>query len=162
MQWQTIVADGSFYLTTNKDINNVNKNSTSVSVVYFELATFQHHRTQVHKGRSIKKMFVVEEFDWLAQRHDPSPVQQIREEVARRLWARPYRPTSVADFSNDGLKGSKSLWPGFQGNGSCCSRRLMPVVLEWNVQQSHVGVMFTHTVGHVVYVSSVCSYTEWC
>uniref|UniRef100_A0A4W5QVF5 Bromo domain-containing protein n=1 Tax=Hucho hucho TaxID=62062 RepID=A0A4W5QVF5_9TELE len=57
----------------------------------------------VHKARSIQKWFVkigVEELDWPAQRRDLNPIEQLWDELERRLQARPNRPTSVPNLTN--------------------------------------------------------------
>jgi len=61
---------------------------------------FQHDFAPVHKARSIKTWmseFGVEELDWPAKRPDLNPIEHLGDELERRLWARPSRPTSVSN-----------------------------------------------------------------
>ena len=52
----------------------------------------------MHKARSIQKWFVeicVEELDWPARSPDLNPIEQLWDELEKRLQARANRPTSV-------------------------------------------------------------------
>ena len=64
---------------------------------------FQQDTAPVHKARSIQKWFVeinVEELDWPAQSPELNPIEQLWDELERRLRARPNHPTSVPDLTN--------------------------------------------------------------
>jgi hypothetical protein len=64
---------------------------------------FRHDNAPVHKAKSIQKWFVeiiVEKLDWPAQSPDLNPIKHLRDELERRLRARPNRPTSVPDLTN--------------------------------------------------------------
>ena len=64
---------------------------------------FQHDNAPVYKARSIQKWFVeigVEELDWPAQSPDLNPIDNLWDELERRLRARLNFPTSVPDLTN--------------------------------------------------------------
>ena len=68
---------------------------------------FQHDCSSVHKARSIKtwmSQFGVEELDWPAQSPDLNLIKHLWHELGRRLRARPSRPTSVSDLTNELLE----------------------------------------------------------
>ena len=57
----------------------------------------------MHKVRSIQKWFVEiseEELDWPAQSPDFNPIEQLWDEIERRMRARPNHPTPVTDLAN--------------------------------------------------------------
>lgn len=68
---------------------------------------FQHDCAPVHKASVHKDMdeeFGVEELDWPAQSPELNPIEQLWDELERRLRARPSRPTSVPDLTNELLE----------------------------------------------------------
>lgn len=108
--------------------------------------TFQHETFPLHKARPIKTWFSqsgVEEPDWPVRSPDLTPIQHLRDEVERRLQARPYYPTSVPHVSNT-LKAEWEKIPAarVQNLGESLPRRvetsgniLMPKVIKWHVQK---------------------------
>ncbi|KAI4892683.1 hypothetical protein NFI96_002009 [Prochilodus magdalenae] len=68
---------------------------------------FQHDRTPVHRASSIKTRMSesgVEELDWPAQSPDLHPIEHLWDGLERRLRARPSRPTSVSDLTDELLE----------------------------------------------------------
>ena len=99
----------------------------------------------VHKVRSIQKWVVeigVEELDWPAQSPDLNPIEPHWQDLETRLRARPNRPTSVPDLTNDLVARSRhsnvttsSGKPSQKSGGCYCSKggtnsMLMPMILE--------------------------------
>ena len=67
----------------------------------------QHDYTPVHKARSIQTWmseFGVEELDWPAWSPDLHLIKHLWDELERCLRARPSRPTSVSDLTNELLE----------------------------------------------------------
>ena len=64
---------------------------------------FQHDIDPVHKARLIQKWFVeigVEELDLPAQSPDLNPIEHLLNELECWLWARPNRPSSMANLTD--------------------------------------------------------------
>lgn len=71
--------------------------------------------------------------------------QHILNKLQSRLCTRLYRPASVPKLNKASLNGSKSLQPGSKNqrvSEGCYSSLLRLVVWEWDVQKSHMGLMF--------------------